>query len=117
MGRAIILEQWNSRRRQTPHVVRRSGRIEVEEESGEEHRICPECLSGGIHSALFLLPLLRKVNVHGGWMRKGAKGPRGLESKGPRRGHGSSKGPRGHREVQARGPRRGAKSAHIVRSR
>ena len=33
-----------------------SGRIEVGEESGEEHRICPECLSGGIHSALFLLP-------------------------------------------------------------
>ena len=33
-----------------------SGRIEVGEKSGEEHRICPECLSGGIHSALFLLP-------------------------------------------------------------
>ena len=26
-----------------------SGRVEVGEKSGEEHRICPECLSGGIH--------------------------------------------------------------------
>ena len=33
---------------------------------------------------------------------RGAKGPWGLESKGPRRGHGSSKGPRGHRGVRAR---------------
>ena len=90
MGRATILEQWNSRRRQTSHVVTArkrgtktshftsyksgfklpaktfdtwessagtgkqegSGRIEVEEESGEEHRICPECLSEGIHTIM-----------------------------------------------------------------
>ena len=90
MCRATILEQRNSRRAQTPHVVaarksgtktshftsyksgfklpaktfdtwessagirkqEESGRIEVGEKSGEEHRICPECLSGGIHTAV-----------------------------------------------------------------